>query len=419
MTQSKPSLAICIPTYNRAETLRATLVDLAQNLDLFEELVICDNASPDHTQAVVEEMRSHFPSLIYIRHDKNVGSFRNYNAVMSQSRCKYQYMLCDDDRVLPDGIRYAIEYLETHPDAVAAFGAYTWLDDQGDRSTVPPVKEPMCYRSADRIRMVQEHYLLWLPIVRSEVFQRHCFYRDDTFGDWRLIDQLLSIGSVWVLPISFYLHNPTPGRLETTATQAWYQEFQRVDWELYLSRLSIPPEGAAGIAQFVSGRLDTALGNAQNWAGRLGLLQVERDFFLRRRAYGQRSVEAERAWEERGLVMAALERTIEQLLVTGATRAFLERGRMNLPALKPRLEARLPSVTIEVATYDTLRQQRVQPGDAIVAEDWGIFDEREQAGIPDDDLYRLAWKDLIDALRLTEDTSPRILYGPDGTEHLL
>jgi hypothetical protein len=413
------SLAICIPTYNRAETLRATLADLAQHQDLFEEVVICDNASPDHTQAVVEEMRGLFPKLTYIRHDMNIGSFRNYNAALSQTRCRYQYMLCDDDRLFPDGIRSAVQHLDAHPDAVAAYGAYTWLDDQGVTTTVPPVKEPACYQPADRIKLVQEHYLLWLPIVRSEVFQRHCFYRGDTFGDWRLIDQLLCIGAIWVLPTSFYLHNPTPGRLETTATQAWYQEFQRIDWELYLSRLSIPPEGAAGIAQFISGRLDTALGNAQNWAGTLGLYQVERNFFLRRRAYGQRSVEAEQAWEERGLIAGALERAIEQLLVTGVTRVLVESGPMNLAALMDRVAAALPSVTVEVLDHAALLRQPAGPGDAILAEDWSLFDAREASGGKDDDVYRLAWADLVDALRLTEDAGLRILKGPDGTEHLL
>jgi hypothetical protein len=234
-----------------------------------------------------------------------------------------------------------------------------------------------------------------------------------------LIDQLLCAGSIWILPVPFYRHMPTEGRAETNATQGWYQEYQRADWEFYLARLSTEPENAGAIAGFVTGRLDAALGNAQNWAGALGLSQVERNFFLRRRAYGKRSIDAERLWQERGLMAAALERATEQLCVTGVTRVFLEDGPMNLAALKRRMAARLPSVTIEILDPDALRYQCVRPGNAILAESWSLFDARDAAGMTDEDVYRLAWGDLIDTLRLTEDAGPHILKGPDGTTHLL
>ncbi len=412
-------LAICIPTYNRAEILRETLAHLAENHDLFEEVVICDNASPDHTQAVVEEMRGEFGRLLYIRHSTNIGGPRNYNAALSQSRCQYQYLLSDDDRLAPDGVLAAVRRLNDDPDAVAVYGGYEAMDEAGAASVNPHVTEPTRYTSADRFLMLQRHLLLWHPIMRTEAFQRYCFYDDRSWGYWRLIDQLLTVGSIWVLPDHFYRHLPTPGRLESSAVQAWFQEFHRSDWELYLSRLAVGPEHVPLVAQLVTARLDSIMGNAQNWARALDLPLTERNFILRRRAYGNRAPDAEREWEGRALIAAGLARAAEQLMVTGAKRVFVERGAMNLSILIGRLEAALPGVAFQGADRATLIQQPAETMDALIAEDWTLFEGRVRAGEVDRQVCRISWADMVASVRLSEDRGSRILHGPDGTSHLV
>lgn len=419
---SKPApfdLAICIPTYNRAEILRATLTHLAENHDLFAEVVICDNASPDHTQTVVEEMREAFKRLTYVRHSTNIGGLRNHNAALSQSRCQYQYLLSDDDRLVPQGVRAALRQLNEDPDAVAVYGGYEAMDEAGTGSLNLHVTEPARYTAADRFLMLQRHLLLWHPIMRTEAFQRHCFYDDRSWGYWRLIDQFLTVGSIWVLPDHFYRHMPTLGRQESSAAQAWFQEFHRSDWELYLSRLAVGPEEVPVVAQLVTARLDSIMGNAQNWARRLGLPLTERNFILRRRAYGNRLQDTEREWEKRALIAAGLARAAEQLMATGAKRVFVERGPMNLSILIGRLEAALPGVAFQGADRATLIQQPAETMDGLIAEDWMLFEERARVGEVDSQVCRVSWMDMVASVRLSEDSGPRILNGPDGTSHLV
>lgn len=419
MPLTQPDLAICIPTYNRAEILRATLSHLAENRDLFAEVVICDNASPDHTAEVVREMSGRLKQIRYIRHETNIGAFRNYNACLSQSHYRYQYLLSDDDRILPDAIRIGLRHLEADPEAVAVFGAYEDLNEAGSATSIKEVAEPVRYTSDDRLTMALKHFLLWHPIMRTDVFQRHCFYDDQTFGYWRLVDQLIANGPIWVLPDHFYRHLPTADRLETAGIEPWYLDYHRADWELFLSKLAPAPETSAVAVQLVNERMDTVLLNAQIWARKLEKPLVERDFILRRAAYGQRSPAIMLDWEMRSLMAATLERAVEQLVVTGAKRVFIESGGMNLPALRQRLEGALPSVMFQELAGDDLTGQETGTGDGIIAENWDVFDGRRAGRHQEQGVCRLSWMDLMATLRLTTDPGVRILRGPDGTTHLL
>ena len=60
---------VIIPTYNRAEGLRALLTTLTQQRgDLMARVVVCDDGSPDHTEAVAHSFRDRLP-LVYRRQD--------------------------------------------------------------------------------------------------------------------------------------------------------------------------------------------------------------------------------------------------------------------------------------------------------------------------------------------------------------
>jgi acetyltransferase-like isoleucine patch superfamily enzyme/glycosyltransferase involved in cell wall biosynthesis len=68
MPQKKPLLSICIPTFNRAETLKKTLHSFTsdpyfQQSDLVE-IIISDNCSTDHTEVVGKKYAEHFPNKI-------------------------------------------------------------------------------------------------------------------------------------------------------------------------------------------------------------------------------------------------------------------------------------------------------------------------------------------------------------------
>lgn len=98
-----PSLAVCIPTYNRARYLREALESVAAQ-DPSLEVVVSDNASQDDTPAVVEAFRARLPRLRYERQAENQGADRNYLEVVRLATADYCWLMGSDDAVAPGAV---------------------------------------------------------------------------------------------------------------------------------------------------------------------------------------------------------------------------------------------------------------------------------------------------------------------------
>jgi abequosyltransferase len=100
-----PLLSICIPTFNRADMLLQLLNSIASESSADElEIAISDNASTDHTSAVVEEFSSRWPGLVYVRQPSNVGPDLNYMSCVSISRTPYCWLMGSDDCIAPGAV---------------------------------------------------------------------------------------------------------------------------------------------------------------------------------------------------------------------------------------------------------------------------------------------------------------------------
>lgn len=103
-------LTLGIPTYNRAVTLRRTLVSLAQQIDQAGlrdvEIVISDNCSTDDTASVCAEIAKQFPCvpLRYFQNDENIGFDRNVDALFHRARATYVWTFSDDDHACESAV---------------------------------------------------------------------------------------------------------------------------------------------------------------------------------------------------------------------------------------------------------------------------------------------------------------------------
>jgi glycosyltransferase involved in cell wall biosynthesis len=112
-------LSICVPTWNGAAHLRASLASLlAQTVDDFE-IVVGDDASDDRTCAIVREIgdcrvRLHaFPD--------RQGLARNWNRTLRLARGEYVAVVGQDDAWSPDWAASLLALLDAHPEADLAF----------------------------------------------------------------------------------------------------------------------------------------------------------------------------------------------------------------------------------------------------------------------------------------------------------
>ena len=110
--------SIVIPTYRRAGLLqRAVRSALAQtHPDL--EVWVYDNASDDETEAVVRDLAMLDSRLHYHRHERNLGSFGNFRYAIEHVQTDFFSILADDDLLLPDFHRLALESFRAAPELV-------------------------------------------------------------------------------------------------------------------------------------------------------------------------------------------------------------------------------------------------------------------------------------------------------------
>ncbi|MEH2414939.1 glycosyltransferase family 2 protein [Nostoc sp.] len=106
-------VTIAIPTYNRSELLKASLESALAQDYLDYQVLVLDNASEDDTEAVVRSFAD--SRITYVRHETNIGMFRNWQLAVEINSSPYLNILSDDDILLPDFILSSVLALDNHP----------------------------------------------------------------------------------------------------------------------------------------------------------------------------------------------------------------------------------------------------------------------------------------------------------------
>lgn len=108
-----PKVSVVIPTYNRADILPYAVNSVLQQTYGDFELLICDDASPDHTAAVVAQWQD--PRIRYIRHPQNIQRSRNMRSGYEAAQGEYFIKFDDDDALTPDFLARTVAVLDQHP----------------------------------------------------------------------------------------------------------------------------------------------------------------------------------------------------------------------------------------------------------------------------------------------------------------
>lgn len=133
MTQIRPTVSVCIATYNQrpyiADCLHSALM---QRHDVDLEILVGDDDSTDGTADVVAEIAAAHPGIVrLIRHRPNVGPARNYQQLIAEARGAYVAHLDGDDFWLPGKLRTQLRFLARHPACVAVYGNAVAVDRGG------------------------------------------------------------------------------------------------------------------------------------------------------------------------------------------------------------------------------------------------------------------------------------------------
>lgn len=117
----KPLLSVCIPTYNRASSLKRCL-DIIYG-QLVEEscrgivdVVISDNASTDETESLVRKYAVMHGNLSYYKNEANLGFDRNLDNVLTRAQGKFRWVMSDDDYIIDGAVKIVLEVIKKYHD---------------------------------------------------------------------------------------------------------------------------------------------------------------------------------------------------------------------------------------------------------------------------------------------------------------
>jgi abequosyltransferase len=133
MDLDKKLLSICIPTYNRANYLKQSLVQIQKELtsDLFSkiEVLVSDNCSTDNTSEVIDIFKSQGLDINYIRNNENLGWGMNFLQCFELANSKYVLLLGDDDVLYDNSINIIIKALQSIEIGVLTFKCFGYDND--------------------------------------------------------------------------------------------------------------------------------------------------------------------------------------------------------------------------------------------------------------------------------------------------
>jgi glycosyltransferase involved in cell wall biosynthesis len=413
-------ISICIPTYNRARLLRRTLDLLKEARHVFAEIVVSDNCSSDDTPDVVAAAHAEFGCIRSIRQTENHGVYPNIFAAMSAATSDYVFVLSDDDALIADGVARAFNTMISDSECIAIYGGYERWDADLTATYGAYIPPEGRFTQADKIRFAEHARILTFPIVRREVVQRHWFVPTIGSGLLPMMAQLLDWGAVRLFPHAIYRHADTADRVEAQASEAWYHDFLRADWEIYLA--SSGQVDFARASQFVAGQTVHIYLAGMDYARLKDMPLHERTFLSRYLAYAAKDNPADaaariQAWEQTRLIAAAIARLRDKLRLAGPiARLVVERGTLNLPAMMTRLTEIWSAPPIALVEQDQLIDWARTDGDFLIAEYWRTLEAR-RARHAVDPARQLAIGDVIGSLRLPGSPGTPLLHGPQGSVH--
>lgn len=228
MTTQRPQVSIGLPVYNGENFLAAAIESiLAQTFQDFE-LIICDNASTDQTEAICRHYAAQDDRIRYYRNDRNLGAAPNYNRTFDLATGQYFKWAAHDDLCGPTFLEACVAVLDQDPGVVLCHPGSAVIDEQGQ------VKRPYRYNGklrtdADRpsIRFTElvhtpHHCFQIFGLIRSDIFAQTPRHGDYGHQDGVLLARLALMGRFHEIPELLFFPRKHPA--QSTYRFCWSQK---------------------------------------------------------------------------------------------------------------------------------------------------------------------------------------------------
>lgn len=117
---SRPSVSVCMATYNGAEHLEEQLTSILAELSPGDEVVIVDDRSTDGTRNILMSVSD--PRVRVVLNDENLGYVRNFEKALKFSTGDVVMLSDQDDIWVPGRVDLMLTALDDHELVVSNFG---------------------------------------------------------------------------------------------------------------------------------------------------------------------------------------------------------------------------------------------------------------------------------------------------------
>jgi len=125
----KEKVTVCIPTYNRAELIGATLNSVVKQDFKKINILVIDNNSSDETEKVVKSFND--KRIQYFKNKKNLGFPGNLQRCFDLAKTEYLIFLADDDIFLQGAVIKLVEVMDKNPNCIIGKSAdYRFFNDK-------------------------------------------------------------------------------------------------------------------------------------------------------------------------------------------------------------------------------------------------------------------------------------------------
>lgn len=135
-------ITVLMSVYNCAPTLAGALDSILNQTYTRFKLVLCDDASTDHTFEIAKDYASRFSNIILIQNKENLKLPASLNHCLEYADTEYIARMDGDDISLPDRFEKEINFLDTHPEFALVSTPMIYFDETGDWGKGIGIREP-------------------------------------------------------------------------------------------------------------------------------------------------------------------------------------------------------------------------------------------------------------------------------------
>lgn len=210
MTNGTPRVSIGLPVFNGAKFIEEALRSIAAQTFGDFELIICDNASEDSTEAICRLWGESDPRIRYHRNESNLGASRNFNRAFEMSSGEYFKWAAHDDVLQPEFLSRCVKVLDEDPSVVLCHTGVRLIDEEGNIIGEPEVElqgtssDRPHRRFADLTRF--DHWCFEaFGLIRSSALSRSHLIAGYSGSDRNLLVELGLLGRFHRVPEALFL----------------------------------------------------------------------------------------------------------------------------------------------------------------------------------------------------------------------